>query len=119
MASVKAFIFLFSILAGTGMAFAASGTLTVAAIVPLSNGNCSVTTAQNIAFGALNPLVPQSVVSAAGSLTYTCKGLGHAGATVSVTLSSPTPLTLKHSGSPTYNIPYLVELPSASFVPGN
>lgn len=115
---MKALLILFAMLVAAGNAYAASGSLAVSAIIPLNNGNCSVQGTQSINFGALNPLNPQ-LVTASGSITYKCKGLGNTGATIAVTLASPTPLSLKLSGTPAYSIPYSVQLPTNTYIPPN
>lgn len=115
---MKALLILLVMLVTTGSAYGAKGSLAVSAIIPLNNGNCTVQGTQSINFGALNPLNPQ-LVTASGSITYKCKGLGNTGATIAVTLASPTPLSLKLSATPAYSIPYSVELPTTSYVPPN
>lgn len=115
------FLIVVLVFATAGMAYAASalGTLAVSAIIPLNNGNCSVQSTQNISFGALDPLSPPPVVTASGSVTYKCTGLGNKGATINVTLATPTPLTLKRTTLPANPIPYIVDLPVAAFIPPN
>jgi spore coat protein U-like protein len=121
MTSLRTFFIIVLILAATGTAFAApaNGTLSVMAVITLNNGNCSIGGTQSINFGTLDPLSPQAVLTASGSVTYQCKGLGNKGATVNVTLASATPLTLTRASLPAFSIPYSINLPVASFVPPN
>lgn len=116
---MKVLLILLAMLVSAGSAYAARGNLAVSALIPLNNGSCSVQGTQAINFGSLTPLNPQSVVTASGSITYKCKGLGNSGATIAVTLASPTPLTLKLSATPGYSIPYSVELPTSTYIPPN